>query len=349
MNFDRASDMPPRTRAPRLLITGGSGVVGTALLPRLRDAEVTCLTYRRPIENDGMTHLAGDIRRPRLGLDALAYRSLANRIDAIVHSAAVTSFTGEVATLWETNVEGTRNVLALARDASVPLFYVSTAFVGMNENSLLPSRPLPYAASKRAAEELIRESDVPHVFLRPSIVVGDSWSGEVARFQGFYQLAGALLRGVLPVLPCVPTWLVDFVPQDLVASVIAAAVLGMQLSDEEIWITAGKRALTIRETVDVLVAFSEDVGKPVPNPRYVSPDMYERLIVPVFLPALPRPTRLLVKGMFEHVAPYIATDTPFPCALDADTGWNRRDVLRRSVEFWARETGHLTASSRPAS
>jgi len=77
-----------------LLLTGGSGVVGRALIDELaHDFEIVCLRNRRPIADPRLAgEFAGRLDHPTLGLAADEYRRLAHRVDAIVHSAAVTNW-----------------------------------------------------------------------------------------------------------------------------------------------------------------------------------------------------------------------------------------------------------------
>src|SRR5919206_1516203 len=113
-----------------VLLTGGAGVVGHALVPRLRDMNVVCLTHRTAVTGGaGVTSLPGDVREPRLGLGAADYRALVRRVDAVIHSAAVTDFNRTDGSLEATNVDGTKHVLDFAASAGVPLYHVSTAYV----------------------------------------------------------------------------------------------------------------------------------------------------------------------------------------------------------------------------
>ena len=62
----------PGTARRTVLLTGASGVVGSALLRRLRDFDVVCLVHRSPVSGPHVTPnvstVAGDIARPMFGL-----------------------------------------------------------------------------------------------------------------------------------------------------------------------------------------------------------------------------------------------------------------------------------------
>src|SRR5262245_51134122 len=111
-----------------ILLTGASGVMGQALLKCLGQSALVCLVRRTPVSSPNAVIIAGDISRPRLGLDQANYNDLAKRVDVVIHAAAVTDFTQPHAAIHGANVDGTRNVLEFAAKANVPLYYVGTAF-----------------------------------------------------------------------------------------------------------------------------------------------------------------------------------------------------------------------------
>jgi len=107
----------PRTERRTVLLTGASGVVGRALLQRLRDLDVVCLVHRSPVSEPGVTTVQGDIREPMLGLARQAYAALAAEVDVVIHCAAVTEFYRTNASLEATNIAGTGHVAAFAAAA----------------------------------------------------------------------------------------------------------------------------------------------------------------------------------------------------------------------------------------
>ena len=74
------------------------------------------------------------------------------------------------------------------------LYHVSTAFVHTTVDGDRGRTAIGYASSKLAGEKVVRSSGVPHVILRPSVVIGDSDTGEIAAFQGLYQVVAGLSR-----------------------------------------------------------------------------------------------------------------------------------------------------------
>ncbi|MGY1638685.1 SDR family oxidoreductase [Geodermatophilus sp. SYSU D00742] len=330
---------PSRT----VLVTGGSGVVGQALLPRLLapgpDGEpsatrVVALTRRRPLAHPGVTCVHGDVTAPRLGLGARDHAHLADAVDVVVHAAAVTVFDRSDEDLAATNVEGTRRVLQFAADAGATVHHVSTAFLHPDHSTERPDSAVGYAVTKRAAEQVVEDSGVPHVVVRPSIVVGDSRTGAVSAFQGVYQVADALLRGQLPVLPFDGDWPLDLVPCDVVADAIARLV-EHGVAGGQVWVTAGERALTLAEGVDVLAAFAAAAGVPLRRPRFVPPTAPGGAVE-----LLRQPERQAVAQVRKLFQDYLWRTEPFPSSLPelAAIGVaplpDPRTTLSRGLRYW---------------
>src|SRR3954447_3568919 len=106
------------TANPMILLTGGSGVLGNALLDHLADRPIIALTHHKPIA-DTPTYacVRGDITAPWLGLHPETYRDLARRVDVIVHTAGSVNFALAAKHLHTANVRGTGHVLRFAEDA----------------------------------------------------------------------------------------------------------------------------------------------------------------------------------------------------------------------------------------
>jgi len=314
------------TEPQTILVTGPSGVVGSPLLERL-DPELTiCLSHRSEPPRADVRVVQGDVSRPRLGLGPAEYELLARDIDVVVHCAAATRFDIPREESFLVNVEGTRNVLELVADSGARLIQVSTAFVVVpNGSSHGWVNPGHYLDSKRAAEDLVRASGLDWHIVRPSVVVGDSRTGEAARLQGFHFFMRALLSDQLAVLPVEDGDLVDFVSADLVADVLEAMVQKPppgQVSS----ITAGERAYTSRQSIERAIEIAARHGQTVPRPRLVHPEMVDRLIRPVFFPELPR--RMVRRyDQVTSIATIVVTPRPFDSSL--------ADLSRR----YAREFG----------
>ncbi len=173
-----------------ILITGGTGLVGSRLLRRLANAGIDCrVLVRAGTEAPAVvTAIEGDL------LDINSLRQALEGVSAVVHLAAVLRST-DTALIRRVNVDGTRNlvsaVLAHASDARMIM-----ASTGLVYDAGLP-RPArehdrtwslsPYPESKIAAEQAVRESGLTWCILRFAFVYGDG--------DGHLQAAPQLLGG----------------------------------------------------------------------------------------------------------------------------------------------------------
>lgn len=145
----------------RVVVTGGSGFIGTQTVRRLvaRGDEVVIADLRESSETD-VKLVQGDLRDPDVVDEALAEGT-----DAVVHLAAMTSVLQSVNDpdgVFRTNVEMTHHLLERCRTAGIGRFvFASTNAVAgdvgdavINEQLVL--RPLtPYGATKAAGEMLL--------------------------------------------------------------------------------------------------------------------------------------------------------------------------------------------------
>lgn len=137
---------------PRVLVTGGTGGLGSELVPRLVAAGHTVRVMSRRPAPDGkqpeIEWAQAQLAAPEGLAEAVA------GVDAIVHCAS-----SPFRRTREVDVEGTRHLLESAKAAGVSHFlYIS--IVGVDRI------PLPYYKTKLAAEKVIEESGVPYSILR---------------------------------------------------------------------------------------------------------------------------------------------------------------------------------------
>lgn len=326
-----------------IFLTGASGVVGRAMLEKLEGHPLLCLVRQTPLTHPGVTTIQGDISLPRFGWSSEQWAAISSRIDCVVHAAAITEFHRPDDAVRQTNVDALENVFELAAAAKAPLYHFSTAFVRppLNRGN---GDEIAYAVSKREGERLVRESGLPHVILRPSIVIGDSATGEMARFQGFHSVLGGVLNGLLPVVPASRTAFVDCIPQDVVAETVRA-LIDSGTTSGEYWLTAGPQALTVTRIGELLEQFVAGLGGAFTWPRIVSPDVVERLLLPVFFPALPLSLQIRFEQLLK-VSTYLFIDDHFPTSLPELT--SRFDLPRfpelevsllRGLTHWASVSG----------
>jgi Nucleoside-diphosphate-sugar epimerases len=159
-----------------ILVTGGTGLVGSRLLQRLRESGLECRALVRSSNKlpAGVAAIEGDI------LDPSSLASALDGVSAIIHLAAVFR-TNDEALIWKVNLEGTRNLIAAAKQyAPDARFIMASTSNVYNVNNPHPGREddpveptLAYPASKVAAENELRNSGLNWTILRFPFVYGD--------------------------------------------------------------------------------------------------------------------------------------------------------------------------------
>jgi UDP-glucose 4-epimerase len=164
----------------RVLVTGGSGFIGSHVVDRLRahGHEPRNFDLRRSSYDSGLETVVGDL------LDAEAMRRALEGCDAVVHLAAVADVNDVVAdpARAETvNTHGTAVLLEAARQEGTPrVVYGSTVWVygdgapgrTLDEDSPLPTPNHLYTATKLAGEHYCATYGVEHTILRFGIPFG---------------------------------------------------------------------------------------------------------------------------------------------------------------------------------
>ncbi len=150
----------------RIAVTGATGFVGrhVAALLASRGHAVRALVRNairaQVLQNVPVELVAGDLSDP--GVLAV----LARGATAIVHLVGIIVESGR-ATFHGVHVEGTRRLLAAAREVGAPRF-VHMSAIGARAGC----DATPYHRTKWEAEELVRASGLSYAIFRPSIISG---------------------------------------------------------------------------------------------------------------------------------------------------------------------------------
>ena len=234
------------------LVTGATGLIGRhvvdELLQRDETDRVLVLTRSSSLNRldalrgrwpnaDRVEPVIGDLAQPLLGIVEATLQNLIDQVDHVIHLAALYDITADDEESVLANVEGTRNVVAVASAIHAGcLHHVSSVAVAgdyhgtFTEDMFDEGQRLltAYHRTKFAGEELVREQhDVPWRIYRPAIVVGNSKTGEMDKIDGPYYVFPAISR--LAALPKLPVVLPDLgstniVPVDYVAKAMAHLV-----------------------------------------------------------------------------------------------------------------------------
>ncbi len=192
--------------ASNILVTGATGLIGGEILQRLArmplgklwamvrprpDVDLRARITDRLARSGDFSEpwfpkrievIAGDVSRPGWGVEVNTAQTLRRELDMIVHCAADTSFYRNDS-VQDTNVEGVRNLIELARQCErQPLIvYMSTASNSgkvshccvREDEGCQPTNEHhnEYTRSKAVAETLLRQSGLPVLTLRPTIVL----------------------------------------------------------------------------------------------------------------------------------------------------------------------------------
>ncbi|QQR92738.1 MAG: NAD-dependent epimerase/dehydratase family protein [Candidatus Iainarchaeum archaeon] len=219
----------------RILLTGSTGFVGTHLLEALKRKKHTIVAFAR---GNG-----GNI------LDPASVAAGMKNIDIVIHAAAEIDETKSPEELFQTNVQGTKNLLAAAEKNKIQQFiFLSTVGVygdtrsKLNEDS--PVQPItPYEKSKSEAEKAVLEYQevFPVTIIRPALVLGPNkyWKSIFHIIEKGFPLIG---KGE-------NAWQMIYI-KDLVEFI--AKCVGNEDAYGETFICAEKETHSLREVVDMI-------------------------------------------------------------------------------------------------
>ena len=231
------------------LVTGYPGFIGKRLVEHLAQegtGRIHALVQPRFLEEAkaaaarvkgaAVEVLAGDVTDLHLGLSGEEVERVVSGVRRIYHLAALNQLTISRDLAWRTNVDGTRNVLELARECRrlERLIHFSTCHVAGDREGVIAEDELDrgqefrnaWEESKFHAEKLVVRAmqSLPITVVRPSTVVGDSRTGEIDRFEGPYALGILLVASPLVVplpLPGGGVAPLNVVPVDFVVRAVA--------------------------------------------------------------------------------------------------------------------------------
>ncbi|ASK60944.1 3-beta hydroxysteroid dehydrogenase [Virgibacillus phasianinus] len=206
--------------------------------------EIKSFANKNSIPANIFSIVIGDITESGLAISSEVNESLQKSVTHVFHLAAIYDLAVPKELAFDVNVNGTKNVNCWVKtlDKLVRYTYFSTAYVSGTREGKIYEHELSmgqtfrnhYEQTKYEAELLVEneKSSVPTTIIRPSIVKGNSKTGETIKFDGMYFMLNFLdhLR-FLPIM----TYLGDgepegnFVPSDYVlkaVSYLATATAG---------------------------------------------------------------------------------------------------------------------------
>jgi uncharacterized protein YbjT (DUF2867 family) len=237
----------------RVLVTGGTGVVGHAAVTEILASGHTVRVLSRNAAEDARQWPVGVDSWPASVGDHDALRGCAEGCDLVVHVAGIVE-ESPPATFESVNVEGTRAIVREAERCKVGRFiYVSSLGAEAGES--------PYHRSKRRAEEIVRNFAGGWIILRPGNVYGPG--------DEVISLLLTMVR-TLPVVPVIgsgdekfqPIWVGD------VAAALSECVRRTDLHGRVLEI-AGEEKTTLNELLDLMEEITGRAPARIPVPSFL--------------------------------------------------------------------------------
>jgi nucleoside-diphosphate-sugar epimerase len=193
---------PTNTPPKSILVTGGGGFLGKAIVRQLLAKGHQVASFSRhfhpELESLGVDQLCGDIS------NAGAVKNAVRGRDVVFHVAAKAGVWGRFEDYFRANVTGTRHVITACRSCRVPaLIYTSSPSVvfdggdmrGVDESVPYPNRfHAPYPQTKALAEQDVvaaADGNLKTIVLRPHLIWGPADNHLVPRI---IARAGSLRR-----------------------------------------------------------------------------------------------------------------------------------------------------------
>jgi thioester reductase-like protein len=196
-----------------IFLTGFPGFIASRLIKRLSAEQVRFILLVQPsfitrareeivriagTSKEDFHIIEGDITLPDLGLKPQDLERVCKETSIIFHLAA--AYDLAISTAMRINVEGTQNVNKVARKImDLDCYhYVSTCYVAGKRTGNILETELQhtdgfrnhYEETKYLAEIEVEKlkTELPVIIHRPSVVCGDSKTGETAKYDGIYYL-----------------------------------------------------------------------------------------------------------------------------------------------------------------
>lgn len=214
-------------------VTGATGFIGRFLVaellkrPKTRvfalvrpgsEAKLDSIRTALDVAPSRLVAVGGNLEQPALGLATVDIKRLSGKIDHFFHLAALYDLRAEAAPQHKANVEGTAHALDAAVALKAGCFHhVSSIAAGgtypgrFTETMFDEACGLedPYFFTKHESEKRVRqETRLPWRVYRPSLVVGDSRTGEMDKVDGPYYL--------FPHLEKIGHWLPEWLPLPII-------------------------------------------------------------------------------------------------------------------------------------
>ncbi len=329
----------------KILVTGGQGFVGKALVDRFADEghQVTCVDMIDKPFRDDVKFLKLDIR------DADAVKSACAGMDSIIHNASlVHTAQSREQDIWDVNMGGTEHLMAACIAHNIPrLVYISSAsavYEGRdieNGDESLPYSGIsqaPYADSKIAAEKAVLAfsgtGTTQACAIRPHVVFG---AGDNRFIPAIIEKAkqGKLKRAIGD-----RDKLSDFTYiSNLIDAVVAAEdklIAGSPVCGQAYFITNGEPIAFF----DFIEKFLMEIGHPPITGKVPYWLAYSVAAIAETWDTLKGGTLNAENGLTRFAVNYMVTHHYFNIAkAKRDLGWAPKVTLEQGIQLTINEMG----------
>jgi nucleoside-diphosphate-sugar epimerase len=249
----------------RIIITGATGLVGRNLVECLNEKDVDVIaTGRSPevgaeLREHGIAFRQADIRDKEQSINSFS------PADFVIHCAAITGPWGRYRDFYDTNVVGTRNIIAACKHHRIKrIIFISTPniyYTGKDRYNISESDPLPdriitnYAKTKLISEKelmALQPEGFKYIILRPRAVFGRYDNTFVPRILRLAE------KRRMPLINSGQA-LVDLTCVDNFIDAVNACLAAPESSWNQIYNISNNEPITIKDWVSTVL---EIFGKP---------------------------------------------------------------------------------------
>ncbi len=223
-----------------ILVTGGTGFVGKAVVKKLLEQNQQVCVLSRSAEHMPVNAYLEAVNASILDFDSV--KKAVQGCDTIIHLIGIIR-ESRGQTFEKIHVQGTQNVIQAAKEAGI------RKIIHMSALGARPDAVSRYHKTKWKAEELVRSSGIPFVIFKPSIVFGkeDEFINLFAKMIGSFP-------GIIGFVPVIGSGQNKFQPiwVENVAACFVKAALECRMINKE-YVLAGPEIYTYDELLDVIM------------------------------------------------------------------------------------------------